>query len=279
MFAPYPQARGEDRLDLSPRTVEGDAVLRSRFTTRWMSFGMGLALAASAAALTGPPSQAEATQPGSACAVPSAPGSFQDDTGLATMTVTAVSGDCLRTYKLVSVDRTCRSDQSRYSPCTPAGERVFSEKSSQAILRSGSVLLDGLYAMAHDDAALNETDQVTDAAYNNGNPVPCGGCYITGEFWTYVWTRDVSYSADLGLTAADPERMRNTLLFKLSDRRDGSGDTQVIQDTGTGGSYPNSTDRVVWALGASEIIDWLPDGQRQEFAARAYEAIRNTSRA
>ncbi|QIK10167.1 hypothetical protein G7Z12_32975 [Streptomyces sp. ID38640] len=31
----------------------------------------------------------------------------------------------------------------------------------------------------------------------------------------------------------------------MSDRRDGSGGTQVIQDTGTGGSYPSSTDRVV----------------------------------
>ncbi|TDC95478.1 hypothetical protein E1161_04680 [Saccharopolyspora aridisoli] len=197
-----------------------------------------------------------------ACGAMPVPGHFQDRTGSATITVTSVGDDCLRTYRLVS---------------SVAGEREFSEVAGKPTLRSGSALLDGLYALAHHEAERNEADQITDGSYNNGEPVPCpGGCFITGKLWTYVWTRDVSYSADLGLTAADALRMRNTLDFKLSDRRDGSGDTQIIQDTGTGGSYPNSSDRVVWALGASEILDWLPDGEREAFAARAFDAIRNT---
>ncbi|MEU7484649.1 hypothetical protein [Streptomyces sp. NPDC042319] len=202
-------------------------------------------------------------------------GRFADGTGRATLTIVDVAGsgdDCLRTYKLVSAGATKETEEGRT-------ERTFRERAGRPTLRSGSVLLDGLYAMAHDEAVQNATDRLTDGSYNNGKPVDCpGGCYITGKSWTYVWTRDVSYSADLGLTAADPERMRNTLAFKLSDRRDGSGDTQIIQDTGTGGSYPSSTDRVVWALGASEILDWLPDadGERTAFAAKAYDAIRNT---
>ncbi|MEV0324737.1 MGH1-like glycoside hydrolase domain-containing protein [Streptomyces sp. NPDC050658] len=209
------------------------------------------------------PAAADSSAAGSArCAVPDKPGRFKDGTGSTTVTVTDVSADCLRTYRLVS---------------SVAGERVFKEAPDKPTLRSGSALLDGLYAMAHDDAELNKTDQLTDGSYNDGKPVDCpGGCYQTGKEWPYVWTRDVSYSADLGLTTTDPERMRNTLDFKLSERRDGSGDTQIIQDTGTGGSYPSSTDRVVWALGASEIINWLPDGKRQAFAAKSYEAIRNT---
>ncbi|MEV0600578.1 hypothetical protein AB0I82_14955 [Streptomyces sp. NPDC050315] len=227
-----------------------------------------LAMVAGAASTT-----AGAAEPGAAsgaasgdrsagCGSPGGTGRFADGTGSATLTVTHVSDACLRTYKLVS---------------SVTGERTFAESADRPTLRSGSVLLDGLYAMAHDEAKQNAADRLTDGSYNGGKPVPCpGGCYITGKSWTYVWTRDVAYSADLGLTAADPERMRNTLAFKLSDRRDGSGDTQIIQDTGTGGSYPSSTDRVVWALGASEILDWLPDGERAAFAATAYDAIRNT---
>ncbi|MGW0733172.1 MGH1-like glycoside hydrolase domain-containing protein [Streptomyces sp. NPDC002851] len=216
-----------------------------------------MAVPSSSQGATGAPAARDAR-----CAVPEEPGRFKDGTGAATVTVTAVGADCLRTYKLVS---------------SVAGERVFKEAPGKPTLRSGSVLLDGLYAMAQDDAELNKADRLTDGSYHDGKPIDCpGGCYQTGKSWTYVWTRDVAYSADLGLTPVDPQRMRNTLAFKLSERRDGSGDTQIIQDTGTGGSYPSSTDRVVWALGASEIIDWLPDGERQAFATQAYHAIRNT---
>ncbi|MFG2894065.1 hypothetical protein [Streptomyces sp. NPDC048248] len=227
-----------------------------------LTFAVTAALLSTVQPATATSSRAGGAKGPADCHVPAEPGRFEDATGSAVLTVTEVGDDCRRTYKLSS---------------SLTGERVFTEAPGTPTLRSGSVLLDGLYAMAHDDARLNRTDEVSDGSYNHGDPVECpGGCYITGKSWTYVWTRDVSYSADLGLTPADPERMRNTLAFKLSDRRDGSGDTQIIQDTGTGGSYPNSTDRVVWALGAGEIINWLPDGKRQAFAAKAYDAIRNT---
>lgn len=189
-------------------------------------------------------------------------GTYADATGSAVLRVTHVSDDCRRSYRL---------DSSR------AATRWFTEVAGKPTLRSGSVLLDGLFALAIDEARANEVDVVSDPAYDAGAPIACGnGCYQTGKDWSYVWTRDVSYSADLGLAALDPERMRDTLLFKLSDRRDGTGDTQIVQDTGTGGSYPNSTDRVTWVMGALEVLDWLPDGERQAFAAQAYAAIVNT---
>lgn len=189
-------------------------------------------------------------------------GAYADATGTAVMRVTHVSDDCRRTYRLDT---------------TRAATRQFTEVAGKPTLRSGSVLIDGLFALAVDEARANEVEVVSDPAYDGGAPIVCGtGCYQTGKDWSYVWTRDVSYSSDLGLAALDPERMRDTLLFKLSDRRDGSGDTQIVQDTGTGGSYPNSTDRVTWVMGALEVLDWLPENQRRAFAAQAYEAIVNT---
>lgn len=187
---------------------------------------------------------------------------YEDATGTAVMRVTHVSPDCRRSYRLDT---------------TRADTRWFTEVAGKPTLRSGSVLIDGLFALAVDEARANEVDVVSDPAYDGGAPIVCGsGCYQTGKDWSYVWTRDVSYSSDLGLAALDPERMRDTLLFKLSDRRDGSGGTQIVQDTGTGGSYPNSTDRVTWVMGALEVLDWLPDHERRAFAAQAYEAVVNT---
>lgn len=52
---------------------------------------------------------------------------------------------------------------------------------------------------------------------------------------------------------------------------------QIVQDTGTGGSWPASTDRVTWALGASAVLATLPsDTERADFAAVALEALSNT---
>jgi hypothetical protein len=52
-------------------------------------------------------------------------------------------------------------------------------------------------------------------------------------------------------------------LQALRARRGGSN-PQIVQDTGTGGSYPVSTDRVVWALGASELLKHLDGAEPRE---------------
>ena len=43
--------------------------------------------------------------------------------------------------------------------------------------------------------------------------------------------------------------------FQLSDTRDGDG-LQIVQDTGTGGSWPVSTDRVTWIRGAMAVLKY-----------------------
>ena len=44
----------------------------------------------------------------------------------------------------------------------------------------------------------NSVSQIKDGAYGNGAPFKLEA-YQTGEFWTYVWTRDLSYSVNLAL--------------------------------------------------------------------------------
>ncbi len=80
------------------------------------------------------------------------------------------------------------------------------------------------------------------------------GTFDAGAKWPGVWTRDVSYSIVLSLAAIDPERARVSLLRKV--KRD-----RIVQDTGTGGSWPVSSDRVCWAMAAWEI--YLVTGDRQ----------------
>ena len=73
------------------------------------------------------------------------------------------------------------------------------------------------------------------------------GALSAGAKWTGVWTRDISLSTILSLAIVAPDAARRSLLAKV----DSSG--RIIQDTGTGGSWPVSSDRMVWALAAWEI--------------------------
>jgi len=135
----------------------------------------------------------------------------------------------------------------------PFGQRVIPAQPLRA--DTASVLFDGLYAMAQDDLKLDSVTAIRDGAFDHGQPIPCH-CFETGLKWPYVWTRDLSYSIDLGLWRFDPARARNGLRFKLSDVRVPSAPQglYVMQDTGSGGSWPISTDRVVWFLGARHLL-------------------------
>ena len=176
---------------------------------------------------------------------------------------------CRRTYVLGST--AARRDN------LPAGPRVIVEAAIAPSLRTGNDLFDALHALALDEVRENSVDAVRDGAFASGAPSPCpdGGCFETGRLWTYVWTRDISYSVDLGLAAIDPRRARNSLAFKLSAPRVG-GPEQIVQDTGTGGSYPVSSDRVTWALGAAALLPHLDGAEREAFRDRAYAALRAT---
>jgi hypothetical protein len=166
-----------------------------------------------------------------------------------------------------------------------AGPKVRSivEAPSALAVHSSSPLFDALFAQAIDDARLDSVSSIRDAAYNAGQPIVCE-CFQTGEKWTYVWTRDLSYSAYLSLAVLDPLRVRNSLQFKISPFRNGlvappelpAGTLQIVQDTGTGGSWPVSSDRTAWALGAEAALNTLQEPARTRFAAEAYRALRGS---
>ena len=184
-------------------------------------------------------------------------------------TVAVIGGGCERTFALRTT-ATLRDG-------VPISPRVFTEQPGQSSLHTKNDLFDALYALSLDEVRELSVDEISDGSFNNGRPIACpaGGCFETGRLWPYVWTRDTAYAVDLGLAVVDPLRARNSLEFKLSDRR-GGGSPQIVQDTGTGGSYPVSSDRVVWALGAWTLAKYLDGAERDTFVRRAFEALSNT---
>ncbi|HEV7590958.1 MAG TPA: hypothetical protein VGO40_22795 [Longimicrobium sp.] len=122
-------------------------------------------------------------------------------------------------------------------------------------LRSPAPLVDALYRMS-----LEELRQL----------VRDDGALSAGAKWPGVWTRDVSYASVLGLAIVAPDAVRRSLLAKV----DPGG--RIIQDTGTGGSWPVSTDRMTWALAAWELYAVTGD---RDWLRRAYDVIRRSAEA
>ncbi|HSU14589.1 MGH1-like glycoside hydrolase domain-containing protein [Longimicrobium sp.] len=122
-------------------------------------------------------------------------------------------------------------------------------------LRSPARLVDALYRMS-----LEELTQL----------VREDGALAAGAKWPGVWTRDVAFSSVLALAIAAPDAVRRSLLAKL----DSAG--RIIQDTGTGGSWPVSTDRMTWALAAWELYAVTGD---RDWLRRAYGIIRRSAEA
>ena len=106
--------------------------------------------------------------------------------------------------------------------------------------------------------ALHSSFPLIDAVYNLSleeltRDISKEGTFDAGALWPGVWTRDTSYSTLLSLAAVDPRTAEKSLLHKGKRGR-------IVQDTGTGGSWPVSSDRVSWALAAWEI--YLATGDR-----------------
>jgi hypothetical protein len=180
-------------------------------------------------------------------------------------------------------------DARRFTLTTSADQRDDGPKVRSIVeaphapaVHTASPLFDALFAQAIDDARLDSVSSIRNEAYDAGQPILCE-CFQTGEKWTYIWTRDLSYSAYLSLAVLDPIRVRNSLLFKISPFRSGvmpsglpAGTLQIVQDTGSGGSWPVSSDRTAWALGAEAALDTLQGSARTRFAEQAYRALRGS---
>ena len=89
----------------------------------------------------------------------------------------------------------------------------------------------------------------------------------TGIEWPGVWTRDVSYSIILSMAYMQPKVSQNSLMRKVN------ANGRIIQDTGTGGAWPASTDRMIWAVAAWEIYKVTGD---QNWLRKVYPIIKNS---
>ncbi|NME67591.1 alpha-L-rhamnosidase-related protein [Flammeovirga aprica] len=92
------------------------------------------------------------------------------------------------------------------------------------------------------------------------------GTFRTGKEWGGVWTRDISYSIVLSLSILDPDRAITSLRKKVKRNR-------VIQDTGSGGAWPVSSDRMTWALAAWNVFSVTGD---KAWLKEAYKVISNS---
>ena len=182
----------------------------------------------------------------------------------------SVSGNELRTYTLTT-DADLRDNY-------PASkQRTITETAESPRLRSGNTMFDALFALAVTELNENKVTAIKDYSMNDNQPVDCD-CFETGANWHYVWTRDTAYAVHSAIAFLEPERSKNSLEFKISPWKNsvGGGNLQVVQDTGSGGSWPVSTDRVVWMLGAYETLKNLKGEEYEAFLAESYEAIKNT---
>ncbi|MDE6310924.1 MAG: hypothetical protein K2L96_03805 [Muribaculaceae bacterium] len=109
---------------------------------------------------------------------------------------------------------------------------------------------------------LSTPNRLHQAIYNMGldemvNAVEPDTTLRTGKEWAGVWTRDVSYSILLSMAYLQPEASKISLMKKV----DSLG--RIIQDTGSGGAWPVSSDREIWTLAAYELYkvtgdrEWL----------------------
>jgi len=189
----------------------------------------------------------------------------------ATLCVPAVAADTDWQSKLQFHDRTATASFNGKIYALESNGKKLAIPAQPLRSETASPLVDALFALAQTEAADARTQQLTDGAYNHGKPIACD-CFVTGVKWPFVWTRDSAYSIDLALGWLDPARARRTLEFKLSDVREPSAPQglYVVQDTGSGGSWPISTDRVVWFLGARGLLD------DKAFADKTWKGLRDT---
>lgn len=119
---------------------------------------------------------------------------------------------------------------------------------------------------------LNSGITMVDAMYNLSleemlNAIEPDSTLRTGKEWAGVWTRDVSYSIILSMAQLQPT------VSKISLRKKVNRKGQIIQDTGTGGAWPVSTDRMIWAVAAWEIYKVTGD---KAWLREAFEVIKNS---
>ncbi len=118
------------------------------------------------------------------------------------------------------------------------------------------------------EAAYNLT---MEEIYKSINTDPTfGDVFYTGTNWHKVWTRDTAISMQYVLSWLFPEISTNCAEAKVVGK---DGNLTFEEDTGTGGSYPVSTDRMIMMLAVWET--YLADGNT-ETLEYFYNVAKNT---
>lgn len=144
----------------------------------------------------------------------------------------------------------------KLNPQNEAASRVKTWKplknlSERPRYRSDQPIVDALFNLSLDEALQNIEPDST---------------FRTGAKWGGVWTRDISYSILLAFAYHEPEVAKISLRKKVKRGR-------IVQDTGSGGAWPVSSDRTTWALAAWEIYKVTGD---RNWLSEAFQIIKNS---
>ncbi len=154
--------------------------------------------------------------------------------------------------------------QGQYMATAPSATEIVSTYSAQPGYFMG---IDKEWKLKNDISSypqLVTPNKLHAAIYNMGldemvNAVEPDTTLRTGKEWAGVWTRDVSYSILLSMAYLQPEASMISLMKKI----DPMG--RIIQDTGSGGAWPVSTDREIWCVAAWEVYKVTGDRKWLEY--------------
>lgn len=154
--------------------------------------------------------------------------------------------------------------QGAYMATAPSSTEIISTYSAQPGYYMG---IDKTWKLKNDISSypsLSSGNRLHEAIYNMGldemvNAVEPDTTLRTGKEWSGVWTRDVSYSILLSMAYLQPDASRISLMKKV----DSLG--RIIQDTGSGGAWPVSTDREIWCVAAFEVYKVTGDRKWLEY--------------
>ena len=182
--------------------------------------------------------------------------------------VAALSGAAVSAQTIVETDAyTWHGDtitQGAYMATAPSATEIVSTYSAQPGYYMG---IDREWKLKNDISSypkLTTPNRLHEAIYNMGldemvNAVEPDTTLRTGKEWAGVWTRDVSYSILLSMAYMQPEASKISLMKKV----DPLG--RIIQDTGSGGAWPVSTDREIWCVAAWEVYKVTGDRKWLEY--------------
>lgn len=118
-------------------------------------------------------------------------------------------------------------------------------------VKTGVKDIDELVNLAHEEVSKN---------------IRSDGTFCAGAKWPTAWTRDMSYAIDLSLSFLFPDAVEKSLESRIEN-------DLILQDTGSGGSYPVSTDRITWITAA---YDYALYKQSDEYFEKVYRVAKKT---